>query len=674
MSNSKPLARWTFLIVVAIANQASGQDDLRLAQALKPLLASHDGTVCVAVKHLSTGASFSHRADELMPTASLIKFPVMVAAYQLAADGKVDLSKLVELKEEDKVPGSGILTLHFSAGSRLSVRDAIRLMIVYSDNTATNLVLDQIGIPATSDLMSRLEYQHTRLHSKVFRADSSIAPERSKQFGLGSTTAAEMIRLLVQLDKKELVSADASKQMYDHLLACEDKVRLARMLPARTKVALKTGSVSAARTVAGIIETPSGNIAICVLTNGNKDQRWTDDNAGVVLCQEIAGRVYRHFNPESDAPVTESAPSELASGASGEMVEALQRTLNKRLGVSALSVDGDFGPATKQVVMNFQRAQNLPPTGIVSPETWKALGPLILADEEVQVDPEAINKEVLPQAPADPIAGPPFVTANAWAIGDARTGKILWHDKGDERRDFASTTKTMTAWLILREAAKAPKLLDEVITFSSSADRTPGSTSGLKTGEKVAVRELLYGLMLPSGNDAATALAEFAGPRFAPENETAEAQKPLARFVAEMNRTAKELGLKQTRYANPHGLPDNAHLSTAGDQVLLTAAVMKNAQFRDYVQTRQHAVKVQGPGGYTRNVVWKNTNKLLEIAGYMGVKTGTTDAAGSCLVSVGKHRDDELIVVVLGCSSNEARYVDTRNLFRWGWMQRGYKE
>jgi D-alanyl-D-alanine carboxypeptidase (penicillin-binding protein 5/6) len=132
--------------------------------------------------------------------------------------------------------------------------------------------------------------------------------------------------------------------------------------------------------------------------------------------------------------------------------------------------------------------------------------------------------------------------------------------------------------------------------------------------------------------------------------------------------------MKQTHYANPHGLPDNNHLSTANDQVLLAAKVMQNEPFRNYVQTRQHAVKVQGPGGYTRNVVWKNTNKLLEIAGYSGLKTGTTDAAGSCLISVGKHRDEELIVVVLGSSSNESRYVDTRNLFRWGWLQRGHRD
>ncbi len=683
---------WLFLTAPAWA-----EDDPRLTELLQPVIAAHQGTVSVAVKHLKSGATFAHRADEPMPTASLIKFPVMVAAYQQAAEGRLDLAKLVVLKEEDKVPGSGVLTQHFSAGTQLSVRDALRLMIVYSDNTATNLVVDQIGLPATTELMTKWEFPHTQLHAKVYRGDTSIAPERSKQFGLGSTTAGEMLRLLERLHRKELVSAEASQQMIDHLLACDDKQRLAKFLPAGTKVALKTGSVSAARTVAGIIESPSGSIAVCVLTSNNKDQRWADDNEAQLLSAEIARQLWQHFHPAT-VPTDETPPTELASGANGELVEALQRTLNQHLGdKSQLSVDGDFGPATKQAVTAFQKSHNLPPTGIVGPETWKSLGPLVMTAEEQPSDPDSINKEVLPLAPADALVGPPFVTADAWAIGDAKTGKLLWHEQGHERRDFASTTKTMTAWLVLREASgdalPAPlapalrgegpgvrgssngsNLLDETLTFSSTADRTPGSTSGLKTGEKISVRELLYGLMLPSGNDAATAIAEHVGPRFKPDGDSKEAARPAARFVAEMNRVASELGMKQTHYANPHGLPDNSHLSTAADQLLLAAKVIQNEKFREYVQTRQHGTRVQGPSGYTRHVVWKNTNKLLEITGYSGLKTGTTDAAGACLVSVGRHSGDELIVVVLGSASNESRYTDTRNLFRWAWQQRGHRE
>ena len=85
--------------------------------------------------------------------------------------------------------------------------------------------------------------------------------------------------------------------------------------------------------------------------------------------------------------------------------------------------------------------------------------------------------------------------------------------------------------------------------------------------------------------------------------------------------------------------------------------------------TRQHGAKLQGPGGYERNVLWKNTNRLLAIEGYEGIKTGTTSAAGACLVSLGERDGRRLIIVVLGSASSDARYVDTRNLFRWAWSQ-----
>ncbi len=131
-----------------------------------------------------------------MPTASLIKLPIMVESYRQAEEKKVDLSDMVTLKQSDKVPGSGILTDHFSPRRSSPSRDAVHLMIVYSDNTATNLVLDKI-----EDRVDRRDHGEARLpeHQGPTRRSSAatppVFPERSKKFGLGSTTAAEMIRL-----------------------------------------------------------------------------------------------------------------------------------------------------------------------------------------------------------------------------------------------------------------------------------------------------------------------------------------------------------------------------------------------------------------------------------------------------------------------------------------------
>jgi beta-lactamase class A len=260
---------------------------------------AHRGSVALAVKNLKTDESFAFRENEPMPTASLIKFPVMVEAYRQAAAKRIDLDTMVTLHKADKVQGSGILTYNFSEGATFPLRDAVRLMIAYSDNTATNLVIDKIGIPSTTQTMEAMGCPNTKIHSKVFRRDLSVFPERSKRFGLGSTTAAEMVRLLEVLQKRELISAEASAEMLEHLKKCDDKDKFPRFLPAGTPVAFKTGSVDDVRTAAGIIETKAGPIALCVLTERNEDKRYHPDNAGNRLCAEVAREVYRHFQAKS---------------------------------------------------------------------------------------------------------------------------------------------------------------------------------------------------------------------------------------------------------------------------------------------------------------------------------------------------------------------------------------
>ena len=182
--------------------------------------------------------------------------------------------------------------------------------------------------------------------------------------------------------------------------------------------------------------------------------------------------------------------------------------------------------------------------------------------------------------------------------------------------------------------------------------------------------------MLPSGNDASVALGEHFGKRFRPaRDETPErAADPLWRFVAEMNRTAVRLGMTATHYENTHGLTAETHLSTAADLLTLARAGWKMKRFRQYVGTRQHGCRLVGPGGRQRNIVWRNTNRLLPTEGYDGVKTGTTSAAGACLVSTGRRGKDRLFVVVLGAAASAARYTDSRNLYRWAWIQRGHKK
>jgi beta-lactamase class A len=280
------------LVVALLAQPATAAD---LEARIAPLVKGHKGNVAVAVKHLTTGEEFYLNADTAMPTASLIKLPVMVEAYAQAQEGKVKFDTTLTLTKGDKVPGSGILTQHFSDGATFPLRDAVRLMIVYSDNTATNMVVDQIGLPATSKRMATLGLKDTKLNAKVFRGDTRLDQEFGKKYGLGSTTAREMVKLLEMIEAGKVVSPEACKEMLGHLKACDDDEKLKRDLPRGVVVAHKTGSVDASKTDAGILYLKSGPVAVCVLTDANEDRRWVPDNAAQVLIGKIGRAVYDHF-------------------------------------------------------------------------------------------------------------------------------------------------------------------------------------------------------------------------------------------------------------------------------------------------------------------------------------------------------------------------------------------
>lgn len=604
-----------------------------------------------------------------MPTASLIKLAVMHEAYDQANSDTLDLSKKIILKEEDKVPGSGILSNHFSEGLTLSLHDAIHLMITYSDNTATNLVLDHVGLQQVCDGMAKMGLAETRINAKVYRGSStSISPERSELYGLGSTTAKETLSLLKQIYQKNAVSKSASEAMLSHLFTCDDDTKLAAGFPTGTPFAHKTGAISHARCDAGIVEAADESIVLVVLTANNRDQSWTNSNQALELCKGIGRLVYTHAASQTSTSTADSnkEAKKLSIGSFGRLVEDLQRTLNAKLEPSAsLSVDGDFGPATRAAVIRFQEAKGLTADGIFDQDDWKALGTLITEDEPAP-EPSMANRQELPSTPADSLEGPPFVTAKAWAIANLEDGTILFESNLNDKLDIASTTKIMTAYLVLELAEKNPSVLSEQILFSEKADQTRGSTCGIRAGEIVSVEELLFGLLLPSGNDAAIALAEHFGSRLV--KKTAE-QESDELFVIAMNEKAQSLGMTQTHFCNPHGLTEPGHLSSANDLVKLTCAAMHFDSFRRYVKTRQHGCQLDSRSGYRRNVLWRNTNQLLEIDGYTGVKTGTTTAAGACLVSACQRDEQEIIMVLLGSSSSRGRYADSRNLYRWAWNE-----
>lgn len=242
-----------------------------------------------------------------------------------------------------------------------------------------------------------------------------------------------------------------------------------------------------------------------------------------------------------------------------------------------------------------------------------------------------------------PVQGVPLISASAAVLMDQKTGQVLFAKNPDWQRPPASTTKIMTAVLTLQMA----DLRDEVL-ISQRAARTPGSSMYLRPGQRYRVRDLLYGLMLCSGNDAAVALAEhIAG------NEE--------EFVSLMNRQAALLGAAHTTFANPHGLPAPGHCSTALDLARITRYALGIPRFAQLVSTVQ--TTVFDPVERKEYKIHNKNRLLWEFAGADGVKTGYTRAAGRCLVASATRHGRQVIAVVLDAPR---MWEDTRKLLTYG--------
>ena len=211
------------------------------------------------------------------------------------------------------------------------------------------------------------------------------------------------------------------------------------------------------------------------------------------------------------------------------------------------------------------------------------------------------------------------VSATAAVLMDADMGQVLYEKNGDRQMLIASTTKIMTALVVLEHAAP-----DDVITVTPD-HMAEGSSMYLKAGETVRVEELLYGLLLCSGNDAALALTECAG--------------GLTPFVALMNEKAAALGMARTSFANPNGLDADGHYSTARDMAVLAAAAVENPTFRRICSSRSVTIGQR---------TMENHNRLLrQMEGCVGLKTGYTQAAGRTLVSCTEREGCRLVAVTL---------------------------
>lgn len=284
-------AALALLLLALLPLQGSAQGSLQaLRPALEQRIARHKGTVAVSVLDPRTGESLSIRGDEPFPSASIIKVPVLVELFQQVKDGRLRMEDPITLIEADKVPGSGMLQF-LSTPHQLTVRDAALLMTIVSDNTATNILLDKVGLRAVGARMEALGLPRTKVHSKSFMRQTSIAPDSSARYGLGVITANEMSRLLALIYRGEAVSPEASKEMVEMLKKQFYSEGIPRHIAA-TAVAHKTGSLDAARHDCGIVYSQEKDYVLCVLTKDNADQSWGIDNEAHLLIADIARLVH----------------------------------------------------------------------------------------------------------------------------------------------------------------------------------------------------------------------------------------------------------------------------------------------------------------------------------------------------------------------------------------------
>ncbi|OIK05703.1 D-alanyl-D-alanine carboxypeptidase family protein [Streptomyces monashensis] len=272
----------------------------------------------------------------------------------------------------------------------------------------------------------------------------------------------------------------------------------------------------------------------------------------------------------------------------------------------------------------------------------------------------------LTAVPAQAVTAPSIVAAGGYVMNSAN-GASLYTKAADTKRSTGSTTKIMTAKVVL---AQSNLNLDKKVTiqkaYSDYVVKNNASQAHLIVGDKVTVRQLLYGLMLPSGCDAAYALADTYG-----SGSTRDAR--VRNFIGKMNTAAKSLGLKNTSFDSFDGIGNGNNFSTPRDLTKIASSAMKNATFRAIVKTKAYTAKTVTKTGSTRTMAtWTNTNGLLSsYSGTIGVKTGSGPEAKYCLVFAATRNGRTVIGTVLASTSIPQRESDAKKLLSYGFARLG---
>jgi beta-lactamase class A len=311
------------------AGQAQGTSPVSLAAQVQTIAAEHHGDVALFAENLKTHETVAISPDTPVQTASVIKLAILYEALEQVRSGKTHFDDKITLTKADQVPGSGVL-LFFDTPLSLTLKDVLTMMIVMSDNSATNLVMDHLGIDNVNARITKLGLKDTYLYKKIFTPVPAgvVMPADQKKFGLGKTTALEMATLMTKIAQCELAEPGGHAQTNDSTL-CEVALKMLHVqfyrnaipryldgMPGATSdsIANKTGSLDAVRSDVAAISTKNGMVVISAFTFNNKDHSWGTDQEGELTIAKLARAIVQKWSPEGLAAWPKTADKALPTG------------------------------------------------------------------------------------------------------------------------------------------------------------------------------------------------------------------------------------------------------------------------------------------------------------------------------------------------------------------------
>lgn len=282
-----------FIVFIFLLSSCSNTDSAKLNNELKALFNNFDGDVSIYVEHLDTGFVYEFRSEELFPTASMIKVPIMISIYQAIQNKKLEYHQLLTYTESRAYPGVDLLA-SFKDGSKIPLSEIIFLMIATSDNTASIWAQELAGGGGSiNNLMAEFGFEHTRVNSRTPGRDSDY-----ENYGWGQTTAKEMTEIFKAIYENKMVSPSASEDMYRYLCNQYWNGEALSQIPPFVQAASKSGAVSHSRSETVLVNAPSGDYVFSIITKNQKDQSWESDNEGFVLIRKVSKCLWNFFEPD----------------------------------------------------------------------------------------------------------------------------------------------------------------------------------------------------------------------------------------------------------------------------------------------------------------------------------------------------------------------------------------